>query len=82
MNGDRRMSTKIEFHSQTIKAAPAIVGTLSSVQAEAMHLDWAQMAAAATFFYVVLQGFYLLWKWNRERKLPPIIGDKNGNQSS
>lgn len=59
---------KLDFQAESIKSAPAFGGVVTSIIAKAQHLDWATLAAQATFFYVILQGAYLLWKWNRERK--------------
>jgi hypothetical protein len=68
---------ELEFKAESIRAAPAVAGTVTSaVAGTAGHIDWAQMAGAATVFYIMLQCFYLLWKWNRERKLPPVITEK------
>lgn len=59
---------RLEFQNEAAKATPAICGTCVSVAAKIHEMDWANLAAEATFFYVVLQGIYLLWKWRQEIK--------------
>lgn len=51
---------KLDFQAETIKAAPAVAGTITS----AVTLN--QCVAIATMIYVCLQILYLLWKWRRE----------------
>lgn len=64
---------KLDFQAEALKAAPAVGGAATSIAAKAAGLDWSVLAAQATFFYVVIQALYLLWKWYseaQERKNP------------
>lgn len=64
IGGQERM--KLDFQAESIKATPAVIGTGVSGVASSFHLDWAQVAGAATVFYIALQAAYLIWKWVRE----------------
>lgn len=53
---------RLEFQAETIKATPAIAGTILS------GLTLNEMVATATLIYVLVQIAYLIWKWRREIK--------------
>lgn len=58
---------KLDFQAEAMKAVPAVAGAGASKALEvANHFDWSVGAAQATFFYIILQGLYLLWKWYSE----------------
>ena len=53
---------KVETQLETLRAVPAVAGTLFS----AVTLN--EMVAVATLIYITIQIFYLLWKWHKELK--------------
>ena len=57
-----RHSMKVETQLETLRAVPAVAGTLFS----AVTLN--EMVAVATLIYITIQIFYLLWKWHKELK--------------
>jgi len=55
-----RHTMKVEAQLESLKAAPAVAGTIFS----AITLN--EAVAIATLIYVVVQTLYLLWKWHKE----------------
>lgn len=53
---------KLEFQQESIKAAPAVAGTVYST------VTLNEWVAIATLIYILLQTGYLLWKWHKEYK--------------
>ena len=57
-----RHSMKVETQLETLRAVPAVAGTVFS----AITLN--ELVAIATLIYVIIQTLYLLWKWHKELK--------------
>lgn len=57
-----KQKMKFEVQGETLKAVPAVAGTVYS------SFTLNECVAVATLLYIALQAVYLIWKWRKEAK--------------